>query len=53
VEAKDEEGGNVAATTFTSGTITGVRYTNRGAVLMLGEIEIALSDVYEIVQQNH
>ncbi len=53
VEAKDEEGGDVAATTFTSGTITGVRYTNRGAVLMLGKIEIALSDVYEIVQQNH
>ncbi len=48
VEAKDAEGNAVAATTFTSGTITGVRYTNRGAVLMLGSIEIALSDVYEI-----
>ncbi len=48
VEAKDDEGNAVAATTFTSGTITGVRYTSRGAVLMLGSIEIALSDVYEI-----
>ncbi len=49
VEAKDADGGTVAATTFTSGTITGVRYTDRGAVLMLGQIEIALSDVYEIL----
>ncbi len=52
VEARDSEGQDVAASLFTSGTITGVRYTNRGALLMLGKLEIPLSDVYEILMSD-
>jgi len=52
VTAKDEEGNNITATPFITGTITGVRYGENGATLMLGDVEIALSDVLEILMPN-
>lgn len=52
VSATDAEGNAVSAQTFTSGQISGVRYSQNGAVLMLGNLEISLSDVYEILTNN-
>ncbi len=50
VSAQDGEGNPVDVNTYLSGRITGVRYGEGGAVLMVGRIEIALSDVYEILE---
>ncbi|RMG63736.1 MAG: flagellar hook capping protein [Calditrichaeota bacterium] len=50
VSAQDGEGNPLDVTTYLSGRITGVRYGQGGAVLMVGHIEIALSDVYEILE---
>lgn len=42
----------VAATTFVRGTITGVRYDQGVAVLLLGDTELNLGDVERILQSN-
>ncbi len=49
VEATDNDGEAVPVTTFMTGTITGVRYGSAGPVLILGDTEIRLADVYEIL----
>ncbi|MEJ2635710.1 MAG: flagellar hook capping FlgD N-terminal domain-containing protein [Calditrichia bacterium] len=48
VTATDADGNAVSTQSYVCGTITGVRYGNNGAVLMLGDLEIQMSDVYEI-----
>ncbi|NOX36596.1 MAG: flagellar hook capping protein [Calditrichaeota bacterium] len=49
VSATGENDVEVGVTLFSRGVITGVRYGSNGAVLMLGQIEIPLSEVYEIL----
>jgi flagellar basal-body rod modification protein FlgD len=48
VEAKAGNGKKVIAATEVKGTITGVNYTPRGPVLMIGDQSIYLSDVKKI-----
>jgi flagellar basal-body rod modification protein FlgD len=50
VSATDSNGDSVAASPFIQGTITGVRYENGMAVLLVGDIELNLSDVTEILE---
>ncbi len=50
VSATDSEGDSVAASPFIRGIITGVRYVGGMAVLLVGEIELNLSDVTEILE---
>lgn len=49
VSATDNDGDSVSAQTYTTGTIDGVRFSQNGAVLMIGNIEVQMSDVYEIL----
>ncbi len=48
VEATSADGSSVSATTYTVGAVTGVRYANGSAYLVLGDIEIAFADVLQI-----
>jgi flagellar basal-body rod modification protein FlgD len=48
VTATDVEGESVTVSPFIEGTITAVRYENGMAVLLIGDIELNLSDVTEI-----
>ncbi len=50
VSAGNDNDAAVDVTLFTRGIITGVRYSSNGAVLMLGDIEVPLSEVYEILK---
>jgi flagellar basal-body rod modification protein FlgD len=50
VSATDSNGDTVTASPYIQGTITGVRYENGAAVLLVGEIELNLSDVTEILE---
>lgn len=50
VSATDSSGDSVTASPYIRGTITGVKYDNGMAVLMVGEIELNLSDVTEILE---
>ncbi|MFZ0392049.1 MAG: flagellar hook capping FlgD N-terminal domain-containing protein [Calditrichia bacterium] len=50
ITAKDEEGQMVSVQSYITGIISGVRYDSNGAVLMLGGLKVAMSDVYEISQ---
>ncbi|HEX4922853.1 MAG TPA: flagellar hook capping FlgD N-terminal domain-containing protein [Bdellovibrionales bacterium] len=52
VEAKNEQGRKVAAETAISGRITGVNYTPKGPVLLIGEQTIYLQDVKKIEDQE-
>ncbi len=49
IKATDENDASVSAQTFISGIITGIRYTNSGAVLLIGDLQVNMSDVYEIM----
>jgi flagellar basal-body rod modification protein FlgD len=49
ITATDQNGDNVSVETYTHGTISGVRFSNGGAVLMIGDLEVQMSDVYEII----
>jgi len=49
VKATDENNAPVSAQTFVSGVISGIRYTNTGAVLLIGDLQVNMSDVYEIL----
>lgn len=49
VWAVDAEGNPVASGTYSEGRITGVRFVGGGAVLLVGNMEVNLSDVLEIV----
>lgn len=48
VNGKDAEGNRVDAITFVSGMIHSIRYNNGNALLLIGDIEVSLSDVFEI-----
>ncbi|NIS39012.1 flagellar biosynthesis protein FlgD, partial [Candidatus Saccharibacteria bacterium] len=48
IKASNAEGEEISTRTYITGTITGVRYSDSGPVLILGEQQIKLSDVYEI-----
>ena len=48
-EAVDAEGNPVALGTYSEGRITGVRFVEGGAVLLVGDMEVKLSDVIEII----
>lgn len=49
ITATDQNGDAVSVETYTYGTISGVRFSNGGAVLMIGNLEVQMSDVYEII----
>jgi flagellar basal-body rod modification protein FlgD len=49
VSATDSSGASVTASPFIEGKITGIRYENGMAVLLIGDIEINLSEVTEIL----
>ena len=49
VLAVDSSGASVTASPFIQGRITGIRYENGMAVLLIGDIEINLSEVTEIL----
>ncbi len=48
VAAEDGSGNNVGALTFISGLINSIRYNNGAAMLLLGDVEVSMSDVFEI-----
>jgi len=48
VSAYDGSGRAVSATTYASGTVTGVRYDNGLTYLIIGDKEVAISDVEKI-----
>ncbi len=48
VSALSDSGETVQVQTFTTGTVTGVRYGGGGSVLLLGDRVVLLSDVLEI-----
>jgi len=48
VNAYDIDGSAVSATTYASGTVTGVRYNNGLTYLIIGDKEVAISDVEKI-----
>ncbi|MGE3972985.1 MAG: flagellar hook capping FlgD N-terminal domain-containing protein [Bdellovibrionales bacterium] len=50
VEAKSGTGKTVAADTNTTGRITGVQYTAKGPLLMIGNTTVYLSDVKKILE---
>ncbi len=50
VKASDEEDNPVSVQTYMVGTITGVRYGYNGAELLVGDLTLAMSDVYEILE---
>lgn len=52
VSAFDSEGNAVNASTYMMGKITGIKYTEQGAVLLIGELEVNFGDVIEILGQN-
>jgi flagellar basal-body rod modification protein FlgD len=52
VTAKTAGDVDVAVTTFTSGTITGVAYVQGMAELLVGSIQIGLGDIYRIVESS-
>jgi len=50
VSATGSNGASVTASPFVQGRITGVRYENGMAVLLIGDLEINLSEVTEILE---
>jgi len=48
VAATDGSGNDVGALTFITGVINGIRYNNGAAMLLLGDVEVNMSDVFEI-----
>ncbi len=49
VKATDSEGNSVDVTTYSTGLVTGVKFEDGNAVLMLGDQEINLSEIIEIL----
>ena len=50
VTAADDKGSAVTSSSFTIGTIDGVRYKSDGAYFLINGAEVSLSDVLEILQ---
>jgi flagellar basal-body rod modification protein FlgD len=49
VEAADVDAKAITATSYTTGTISGVRFTANGTVFVVGGVEIPLSQILEIL----
>ncbi|GAB4337315.1 MAG: flagellar hook capping FlgD N-terminal domain-containing protein [Calditrichia bacterium] len=49
VTATGTDGETISSQTYIRGQVTGVRYTAAGAVLLMGDLEIPMSEVYEIL----
>jgi flagellar basal-body rod modification protein FlgD len=49
ISAVDNNGDEVSVQTYTYGAISGIRFSSAGAMLMIGNLEVQMSDVYEIV----
>jgi len=52
VEGSDGSGGKVAAEPFMRGKITGIRYQDGNAILVLGDTELDLGDVKSIMESR-
>lgn len=52
VSAKTSSGTAVQSTTYTCGTINGVSYVEGMAEFMIGQMQIALGDIYKIVESQ-
>ncbi|GAB4364551.1 MAG: flagellar hook assembly protein FlgD [Calditrichia bacterium] len=50
VKATDNDSKDISVTTYTVGQVSGVRYTASGAILMMNDLEVLMSDVYEIFE---
>lgn len=48
VNGTDAEGNRINTITFVTGLINSIRYNNGNALLLIGDIEVSLSDVFEI-----
>ena len=48
VNAVDGDGNSVAATTFITGVINGIRYENGNAILRVGDYDVNMADVFQI-----
>jgi len=48
VNAVDGDGNSVAATTFITGVISGIRYENGNAILRVGDYDVNMADVFQI-----
>ncbi len=51
VEAKDSNGASISAARFIFGLVTGVRFKAEGTVFVIGDVEISLSDILEIMKR--
>ncbi len=49
VKATDGEGSQISSQSYIYGTISGVRYGNNGTILMIGDLAVQMSDIYEIL----
>ena len=49
VTAKDTSGASVTATTYTYGLVDGVKFVNGNAILLMGDLDITLSSILEIL----
>lgn len=52
VEAMDSNGKNITTTLFKLGTISGVRFTDKGTVLLVDGAEYSISDIEEVFNPN-
>lgn len=50
ITATDADGQSVSVQTFVSGTISGVRYGPNGTQLLIGDLALNMSDIYEIME---
>jgi flagellar basal-body rod modification protein FlgD len=50
VEATDQNGAALVATTYLMGKVTGVRFKSDGAVFVIDGMEVPLSNIVEITQ---
>jgi flagellar basal-body rod modification protein FlgD len=48
IRARTNNGADVAVTSFVRGTITGVRYSSNGLMVLLGALEVPISNIIEI-----
>ena len=48
IRARTNNGADVAVTSFVRGTITGVRYSSKGLMMLLGALEVPISNIIEI-----
>ena len=50
LEVVDANGQNVAAVAYTTGRVTGIKYQDGVAVLQLGDVEVRLGEVIEVLE---